>query len=306
MSEDVTINSIKFDFNNGQKAIAKTEKNYDNEIMLKVKIEQNDVNKNIYFLDNTQEDFNDGKGYNENGNFVIHNHDNLKELNKNNTILVIDGEIIPFKKSFIPKKSGIYSIKLIFKNKLFNCAYMFYECKNIIDIDFSKFNTENIIDMQVMIACCPLLKSLDFKSFKTENVTNMDSLFYGCESLTSLDLRSFNTKKVTNMEAMFGNCFSLKKVNLSSFNTQNVTNMEAMFYNCSSLKAINLSSFNTQKVNNMILMFYNCSSLTIINLSSFKGDKANTEKMFTGCKSLSYFGSFDKNIKDAFNKSKNI
>ena len=194
----------------------------DNEITLKVKVDQNDVNKITYFLDNTQENFNNGKGYNENNNYVKHNHDNLSELNESNTILVINGGITPFKKSFIPKKSGIYSIKLIFKNKLSNCAYMFCQCKNIVDINISKFSTENVINMRCMFACCSQLKSLDLNSFKTGKTTIMDSMFYGCESLTSLNLKSFNTQQVTNMAAMFGDCFSLKTINLSSFNTQNV------------------------------------------------------------------------------------
>ena len=81
---------------------------------------------------------------------VKHNNDNLNELNESNTSLIIDGKKESFKKSFIPQRNGIYLIKLIFKNKISNCAYMFCECKNIIDIDFSKFNTENITDMKYM------------------------------------------------------------------------------------------------------------------------------------------------------------
>ena len=51
---------------------------------------------------------------------------------------------------------------------------MFCECKNIIDIDFSKFNTQNVTDMKYM--------------------------FYGCSSLTTLNLSSFNIKNVIDME----------------------------------------------------------------------------------------------------------
>ena len=68
----------------------------------------------------------------------------LNGLNESNTFLIINGKKVPFIKSFIPEKNGKYSIKLIFKNKLLNCAYIFCECKNIIEIDFSKFNTDNI------------------------------------------------------------------------------------------------------------------------------------------------------------------
>ena len=257
-----------------------------NEINIKIKIEQSDVNKNIYFLDNTQESDNKN-GYYENGILVKHNHDNLSEMRESNTILIIDGESVPFKKFFIPTKSGIYSIKLLFKNKLYNCEYMFCKCKNIIDIDFSKFNTENVTDMQRMFHKCKGLKLLDLQYFNTKNVTNMRSMFDGCSSLTTINLSSFNTKNVTNMEDMFQECSSLTSINLSSFNTQKVTDMAGMFQECSSLTTLNLSLFNTQNVVYMCGMFQKCSLLKTINLSSFNTQNVTIMRnMFSKCSSL--------------------
>ena len=46
-----------------------------NEILLQIKIDKSGINKEIYFLDNI-----DDKG-------IKHYHDNLKELNKDNTEL---------------------------------------------------------------------------------------------------------------------------------------------------------------------------------------------------------------------------
>ena len=76
-------------------------------------------------------------------------------------------------KNHLFQKEKGYSIKLIFKRKLSNCAYMFCECSNIIDIDFSRFNKENITYMFYMFAQCSLFKSLDLKLFNTKNVTDM-------------------------------------------------------------------------------------------------------------------------------------
>ena len=252
-----------------------------NEIELKVKIEQSDVGKNIYFLDNTNEnDFSTfgvfGGGYHENGKRVIHNHDNLREIDESNTTLIINEKTVPFKKFFIPTKSETYSIKLQFKIKLSSCAYMFCYCKNIIEIDFSKFNTENVTDMYCMFRGCSGLKSLNLESFNTEKVTNLSTMFSGCSPLTSLDLRSFNTEKVTDMSGMFGGCFSLESVNLRSFNTQEVTDM--------------------------VYMFSGCTSLTTLDLSSFNASKADTGAMFYGSQNLMCCGSSDKNIVDAFNQ----
>ena len=269
------------------------------DISLKIKIEQEDVNKTIYFLDNTSKETHQN-GYYENSNWNIHNHDNLNELNESNTSLVIDEKTVPFKKSFIPKKIGIYSIKLIFKKKLSNCAYMFCECKNIIKIDFSKFNTENVTDMKHMFNKCSGLKSLNLSSFNTQNVKYMYCMFNECSGLQSLNLSSFKTKNITNMYCMFSECSSLTAINLSSFNTQNVNNMEWMFSGCSSLTTLDLSSFNTHKVNSMGMMFTRCSSLTTINLSSFNTENAiNIFGMFSICSSLTFLNLSSFNTKNA-------
>ena len=252
-----------------------------NEIEIKIKIENRDVNQTVYFLDNTN-----GK-YIENKKEVNHNHDNLKEMNESNTTLIINGKTESFKKAFIPTKSGTYSIILLFNCKLLNCAYMFYGCGNITDIDLSKFKTEKVEDMHRMFEGCYNLKSLDFNYFNTQNVTDMNHMFYECYSLTLLNLSSFNMEKVTNTEWMFGSCASLKSLDLKSFNTQNVTSMESMFAGCKNLKLINLTSFNTQKCTSIAGMFQNCFSLTDVNLSSFNTQQVTSMGyMFFNCFSL--------------------
>ena len=61
--------AIKFFLNKYLKNI----KEMENEIDIKLKISKNDINKEIYFLDNI--DIIDENGY-------LHSHDNLKELNE--------------------------------------------------------------------------------------------------------------------------------------------------------------------------------------------------------------------------------
>ena len=296
LDNKIIIEDEKFliDDNEDKKALENS-----NEISLKIKIEQSDVGRVIYFLDNSC------GTYLENNNDVAHRHDNLSEMNENNTTLIIDGKIVSFKKYFIPENSGIYSIKLLLKDKLTDCAYMFCECNKIIDIDFSKFNTENVINMAYMFGGdgyngCSSLKSLDLSSFNTQKVTNMRKMFYYCSSLTILNLSSFNTKNVTNMSFMFSGCSSLTSFDLSTFNTQNVTNMRKMFYNCSSLITLNLSSFITKKVKNMSEMFNSCKSLTSLDIRNFNVYNADTSKMFDNCIKLSRCNSTDKKIVNAF------
>ena len=101
---------------NFNKLNIKKEKNIENivkknYIYIMLKINEEDVNKKIYYLDNTN--FTDPQT-NEN-----HYHDKLNEINELNTKLyVYFDEIseIKFEKYIIPKKEGLYSLKLELMN----------------------------------------------------------------------------------------------------------------------------------------------------------------------------------------------
>ena len=71
---------------------------------------------------------------------------------------------------------------------------MFYGDKSLIDIDFSFFDTSNLVEFSYM--------------------------FFGCSSLTSLDLSYFNTSKVTNFIGIFDNCYNLKYIDISNFSSE--------------------------------------------------------------------------------------
>jgi surface protein len=200
----------------------------ENEIKLVEKVEQKDINKDIYFLDNF--------------NQVNHFHDNLKELKELNTELFINNKKYKYAKCFKTKNVGLYEIKIKFNIKIKDCSYMFCGCSNITSIDLS--------------------------SFDTKNVTNMNNMFDKCYNLTSIDLSSFNTENVSNMSYMFSVCSNLKEINLSSFNTKNVTDMRCMFNYCSNLKNVDLSSFDTTNVTNINNIFNGCPELNLVKINS--------------------------------------
>ena len=77
-----------------------------NEIKLEVKIKKEDINKDIYFLDNK--------------------YDSLEELNELNTELLINNKKYKYSKCFKPEKEGIYEIKIKFNIKIKNCCHMFH------------------------------------------------------------------------------------------------------------------------------------------------------------------------------------
>ena len=253
-----------------------------NEIKLTLNIKYENINKEVYFLDNT-----DGEVFINSRDKEEHHHDFLKELNESNVELYIDNKKYKYQKYFIPEKEGIYEIKLKFNILIKDCSFMFYKCSNMINIDLSSFNTECCTNMLSMFEGCSNLTYLDLSSFNTKNVTNMNCMFVGCNNLLNVDLSAFYTKNVNNMYCMFQNCSKLMNINLTSFNTENVTSLAGMFYNCSNLKNINLSSFNTNKVIDMRLMFLKCSNLISIDLSSFNTNNVkNMSNIFNNCHNL--------------------
>ena len=131
---------------------------------------------------------------------------------------------------------------------------------------------------------CSNLIILDFRKFKSNYIKDMTDMFNGCINLQSLDLSNFRTKEVTSLKNTFKNCKSIKALDLSAFDTINVKDMSELFSECSSLTILNLLNFKTKNVKSMYRMFYKCNSLFYINISQFElNDNINTENMFYEC-----------------------
>ena len=60
--------------------------------------------------------------------------------------------------------------------------------------------------MRFMFGGCSSLKELNLSKFNTNNVNNMEGMFYECSSLKELNLSNFNTNNVTDMRSMFYGC----------------------------------------------------------------------------------------------------
>ena len=183
-----------------------------------------------------------------------------------------------------------------------NMSSMFSCCSSLTALNLSNFNTTKVISMSEMFTECFSLTELDLSGFDTSNVENMEGMFYSCESLTALNLSNFNTSKVTNMYDMFDYCESLTELDLSSFDTSSVKYMQYMFYGCKSLTELDLSNFDTSNVEDMEWIFCECEELTNINLSNFNTSKViNMRGMFDSCYSLTALdlSSFDtSNVTD--------
>ena len=129
-----------------------------NELYFEVAIAAEDVNKEIYFLDNTK--FTDPKTKKE------HKHDFLSEVNEHNTQLYINYKKTKFQKYF----------------------YI-----NLIRVDFTKFKTNYLKKVEYMFYCCTNLIEINFTFFDTYNVTDMSFMFYFWSHLEKLDIGIFDT-----------------------------------------------------------------------------------------------------------------
>ena len=160
------------------------------EIILELNISDEEKNKEIYILCDKNKLIEDNK---KSENYYKENNINppkeFNYFNKDNTKLYLNDKDIKFNYKLKFNKIGINKIIINSYIKLFSLSSMFYNCSNINNIKFIKFNTKNVTDMSYM--------------------------FYHCKNLSKLNLSLFNTKNVTNMSYMFDECKNLSKLNLS-------------------------------------------------------------------------------------------
>ena len=116
---------------------------------------------------------------------IMKNEEEIKSC-----MIFIDKNKIDFTYNYTFNK-GNYEIIYIFHNLLNSTNFMFYDCRDLYDLDLTSFNTQN--------------------------VTNMSFMFYRCYSLRKLNLSNLNTEKVTDMSWMFNECKSLKYLDLSKY-----------------------------------------------------------------------------------------
>ena len=298
--ENINTKKIYDEFNKYEKDVDKNNISGNNKIIGLININNDDINKEIPII-NSYENYK--KMHKDEIKKEELKFKNEKEI-KENTEIKINGKKIDF--SYYHKfiKEGTYNIEYIFKNNLTDINHMFYECKNLLNLDLSKFETKNINNMYRMFQDCKSLKKINLSNFNVQNVIDMSRMFEYCESLISLDLSYFNTQKLIYSNFMFYRCKSLKNLNISNFNTQNVINMSYMIYGLESLTNLNLSNFNTQSVTNMNAMFGCCKSLISLDLSNFNTQNVTTmTEMFKECKSLTCLDLSNFNTQNVTNMS---
>jgi len=181
--------------------------NINNYIIAEINIREYDINEDITIINSFEEVKRTNYWEDEEYDYKYENEKELKQkcsIKKNN-------KIISFTYYTKFNEKGKYKIEYSFTGFLTKIDYMFYGCCNLIYINLSNFNTQNVMCMKMLFCDCNSLKEINLSNFNTQNVTDMSDMFLGCNSLTNINLSNFNAQNVTTMSRMFYGCNSLKE-----------------------------------------------------------------------------------------------
>ena len=144
---------------------------------------------------------------------------------------------------------------VVFSNCIILNAYKMFTGQKLASIAFHDCETIEVFDCSSMFSGCDNLISVDMTGFQTNNVVRTNRMFYGCSSIEELSLSTLNTAHVVSMADMFAGCSSLKTIELDSFQTANVVNMSNMFNGCISVNNIWLDNFKNTSLQSYDNMF---------------------------------------------------
>ena len=183
--------------------------------------------------------------------------------------------------------SGIHTIKILFRKKLYDCSYLFYNCEDIIEVDLSNFDCSQVTSCESMFDNCKSLKVINLGKLDFSLCKNFKSMFNECRYLENIDVSHFNTKNSETFGGMFYGCRKLKNIDVSKFNSSKCITINSMFRYCENLSEINMINWDMRSLENRRGGFLFLSRISEINY------------LFDGCKSL-------KNIKMSSNFSKDL
>ena len=237
------------------------QRNDRNYFIVKVKINQNDVGKNIRLLQQKEI-------YGRKFNFEI---DDIIVMNNGNNIKISYNCINQSNCSYsfqycyefctTFKKEGVYELVILFKKNLTNCYGLFSGCKNIVSIDCSHFDCSEVRNCSYMFRDCSLLKSIEFGNLDFCLVSDFCGMFYCCNELQKINLPKFNTKNAIYFNYMFYECKKLKNVDISIFDSSSCQSMEYMFYGCENINEIDMLKWDMKNLSEMSYLFYGCKNL---------------------------------------------
>ena len=92
----------------------------------------------------------------------------------------------------------MHNVTFHFQSKLDSLEGFFIGIENLIEVDFSQLETENIKSMSKLFKECSNLSRVNFDN-NTPNLENINYMFFGCSSFREVKL-NLNTSKVSNIK----------------------------------------------------------------------------------------------------------
>ena len=189
---------------------------------------------------------------------------------KNLIIIIIIYNITgPINMDYMFKDVSAITSVLMYSNgnaEITSMISSFENCKNLIDITLSGFDTSNVKSMSHVFYNSKI-EIINLVGIDSRNVEDFSYMFSHIDS-NNIDLGILNTKSAKNMSHMFEKS-NFKILDFSNIDTSNVEDMSYMFSSCDSITELDLSKFDTKNVKDMSGMFMDCISLTSIDMSSF-------------------------------------
>ena len=270
-------------------------KNY-NYIILQVKIDEKDLNKDIilfnqigtykYYCNFERDDIEiiidnkivNIKYKNSDEDFYYENYSRNCDLSQKIEYILN----MQYKYYWNFTTTGIHTVKIIFNKKLLQCNYLFSDCNNIYKIDCSNFDCSQIVDCSSMFYECSSLIEINLGKLDFALSKDFSHMFRGCKNLEKLDVSYLNTNNSKSFESMFYGCSKLKEINVSKFKTINCQDISYMFYNCSSLESIDMLYWDMENIKDINYLFGGCSNLKNIKMNFNNNNNLSFQDIFEG------------------------
>lgn len=243
-------------------------------------------------------------------NVFAYNELNLSHLNVSNWDT---SKVITLKAAFQGSRSLPKGIELWNLGNCLDLRYTFAECKNLSQLDLSRWNTEKVsqfmgifsnnstypkglsnfnfnsaIDIAYMFNGCSNIASLDLSAWRSmPKLINAIGVFANCDGVPQ-GLEHWNVSNIEDFSHMFANIpTEIELLELTNWNTSHAKHFEGMFSD-SAFKVIDLRGWKTDTVLNFNAMFYNCYNLQFIyGLENWNTDSGKTfADIFAQCPKL--------------------
>ena len=145
-------------------------------------------------------------------------------------------------------KVGIYTVKIGFKKKMETISYLFCDCCNIIELDMTHLNIDEIVEMTGLFRDCQSLKKINF-NIDTSKIKSFNSLFGWCYNLEKIEgIEDFKTENGEDFSKMFARVYSIKELDISKWNIKNLKKSVSTFEEAYGIEVLKVNEEINKKI----------------------------------------------------------